>query len=256
MSSKKIYFILLIFSIACFIILCGFAHQWKQFLTVEKIVVEGNYILPQNDVVRLAGIPIGKEIFSVSLDTVRMHIKANSYVEDVHVSRILPGVIYIQISERQPIASLMLNKLYYLDKSGYLLPKIQTDVIMDLPVVTGVNFDVQKSLSGFKVSEEDVYTALQILSTAQNINKEIYDLISEVHLNYGNDITIYSSDYGVSINLGRNNYDTKLRLTWLFWKQFVNKRGAENLKSVDVRFNDQIVVVWKDKIIKPSDTKI
>jgi cell division protein FtsQ len=256
MNHKKLYIVLFAFSLACFMILCGFAHQWKQFLTVDKVEVEGNYILQQQDVISLSGIPLGKEIFQVSLDSVRMSIKTNSYVEDVHVSRILPGIIHIQLVERQPIASLMLSKQYYLDKNGNLLPKISTDVIMDLPVITGVNIDAKNISFGNKILEMDVYSALQILETANSLNREIYDFISEVNLNYGNDITIYSSDCGIPINLGRDEYQKKLLLTYTFWKQHVIKRGAENLKSVDVRFSDQIVVIWKNEINKTADIKI
>lgn len=256
MNQKKIYIVLFVFSLACFILLCGFAHQWKDFLTVEKIEVEGNYILQQNEIIKLAKIPIGKEIFRVSLDTVRMCLMTNSYVEDVRVSRVLPDIIHIQLSERQPLASLMLNKLFYLDKDGNLLPKINTDVVMDLPIITGVKIDAKNLLIGKKVLDNEIDIALRILETALSVKKEIYDLISEVNLNYGDDITIISSDHGIPINIGREEYRKKLVLTYAFWNQLVKTRGAENLISVDVRFKDQIVVIWKDEIIKKAETKI
>jgi cell division protein FtsQ len=256
MNQKKLYIVLFVFSLTCFLILCGFAHQWKQFLTVDNVEVEGNYILQPQDVINLSRIPLGKEIFQVSLDSVMLSVKTNSYVEDVHVTRILPGIIHIQIVERQPIASLILNKQYYLDKNGNLLPKISTDVIMDLPIITGVKIDAKNISFGNKINEMDVYAALQILETANNMNREIYDFISEINLSYGNDITIYSSDCGIPINLGRDEYQKKLLLTYTFWKQLVSKRGAENLKSVDVRFSDQIVVIWKNELNIIADTKI
>ncbi len=256
MNRKKIYIVLFVFSLACFILLCGFAHQWKDFLTVENIEVEGNYILQQNEIIKLAKIPIGKEIFRVSLDSVRIRLMANSYVEDVHVSRILPDIIHIQLSERQPVASLMLNKLFYLDSDGNLLPKINTDVMMDLPIITGVKLDVNNLSVGKKVLDNEINIALRILKTASSVNKEIYDFISEVNLNYGDDIVIISSDHGIPINIGREEYKNKLILTYTFWNQLVKTRGAENLISVDVRFNDQIVVVWKDEIIKKAETRI
>lgn len=256
MNQKKIYLVLFVFSLACFIILCGFAHQWKDFLTVEKIEVEGNYILQENEIVKLTKIPIGKEIFRVSLDSVRMRLMTNSYVEDVRVSRILPDIIHIQLAERRPLASLMLKKLFYLDKNGNLLPKINTDVVMDLPIITGVKIDTKNLLVGKKVLDDEITIALGILETAASVNKEIYDFISEVNLNHGDDITIISSDHGIPINFGREEYKNKLVLTYTFWNQLVKTRGAENLISVDVRFKDQIVVIWKDEIIKKAETRI
>jgi cell division protein FtsQ len=256
MNQKKLYIVLFIFLFACFLIMCGFAHQWKQFLTVEKIEVEGNYILQQEEVICLANIPLGNELYMISLDSVRMRLMAHSYIDDVHISRILPNIIHIQLTERKPIASVMVNKLYYVDKNGRMLPKISTDVIMDLPIITGVNIDAASIMPGRRIPNNDIYTAVQILDTLSNLNTEINDFISELNLNYGNDVIIYSSDYGVPINLGRDEYQKRILLTFAFWKEVVSKRGAENLKCVDVRFNDQVVVVWKDAINKTSDTKI
>jgi cell division protein FtsQ len=237
-------------------ILCGFAHQWKQYLSVEKIEVEGNYILSTQEIINLSKIPIGMEIFQVSLDTVSMYIKKNYYVKDVYVTRVLPDIIHIQLIERQPIASLMLERLYYLDNEGIILPKISTDVILDLPIVTGIDIDTRKITPGTKIPEGEIYCALRLLETAMKMNTEFYDLISEINLNYGDEIMIYSSDYGIPINFGREGYDKKIMLLYTFWKQVVSKRGADNLKSIDVRFDDQVVVVWKNEANINLDTKI
>lgn len=247
MTLKTTYIIFFVLITILFFLLCGFANQWKQIIVVEKVEVQGIYILPQRDVVKLAAIKFGVPIFNINLDSIRTGLLRNEYVEEANISRSFSGTLHIAIRERKPIGSLMFNKMWYVDDNGRLLSKIPASVVLDLPIISGVKLEPEKIKGGTVISYTDAQTAISILSEVMKIDEDLYFLISEIDLNYGKDIIIHSADYGVPINLGRGNYSHKLKLLSAFWQKYVVTRGSQNLESVDVRFKNQLVVKWKEE---------
>lgn len=230
-----------------FLLLCGFAHQWKQIIVVEKVEVQGIYILPEREVVKLAAVRFGNPIFEINLDSIRTGLFRNEYVEEANISRSLSGILHISIRERKPIGSLMLSRMWYVDEKGILLRKIPASVVLDLPIISGIKLEPETIKGGTVIPNTDAQTAISILSEAMKIDEDLYYLISEIDLNYGKDIVIYSSDYAVPINIGRGKYEHKLKLLSAFWQRFVVVRGSQYLESVDARFKNQLVVKWKEE---------
>lgn len=247
MTLKTTYLIFFVLITISFLLLCGFANQWKQIIVLEKVEVSGIYILPERDVVKLAAVRFGNPIFQINLDSVRTGLLRNEYIEEAKISRSLSGTLHISIRERKPIGSLMLSRMWYVDDKGLLLSKIPASVVLDLPIISGIKLEPETLKGGAVIANTDAQTAISILSEAMNIDEDLYYLISEIDLNYGNDIVIYSSDYAVPINIGRGNYQHKLKLLSAFWHKFVVARGSQNLESVDVRFKNQLVVKWKEE---------
>ncbi len=270
MNQRTVHIIVFVFTLVSFLTICGFAHQWKYILSIESIEVENEYILNENEILKLAGIKVGDGFYDVSFDSVRNRLLKQKYIKEVIIVRKMNGVVHIDVRERRPIANLNVGKTWYIDSEGILLSKIQSNVILDLPVISGFGKNMlapngsglaQNSLDpifieGDKVPSDDINNALTILTLALDVDEDLCYLISEINLNNGRDIIIYTSDYGVSINIGRERYKKKLQLLSAFWKQFVIPRGAGNLKSVDVRFIDQVVVRWKPEEIKKSLEKM
>lgn len=259
MNQRTVYIIVFVFTLVSFLTICGFAHQWKQVLSIENIEVENEYMVNEDEILKLAGIKVGDGFYDVSLDSVRNRLLVQKYIKEVIITRKMNGVVHIDVRERRPIANLNLGKTWYIDREGVLLSKIQSNVILDLPVISGFgtnmlapNSSGPTFVAGNKVPSADVTIALSILTSSLEVDEDLYYLISEINLNHGRDIFIYTSDYGIPINIGREQYKKKLQLLSTFWRQFVIPKGAGNLESVDVRFNDQVVVRWKPEEVKKS----
>jgi cell division septal protein FtsQ len=47
--------------------------------------------------------------------------------------------------------------------------------------------------------------------------------------------------------VGHDNIGLKLVKFDSFWKQMVDRRGAQELQYIDLRFQDQVIVKWTSK---------
>ncbi len=159
------------------------------------------------------------------------------------MNREAPNTIRISVEERQPVAAMALDRLVYLDGDGFILPPARSEYLFDLPVITGLARSKELA-PGKQTFNTDIRDALEILSMAQLIDDELYRKISEVHVERGKDIMLYTAENGVPVVFGRGDAAAKLVKFETFWDEFVAHHGASELQYVDLRYEDQVVVRW------------
>jgi cell division protein FtsQ len=219
------------------------ANLWTRDLTVREIRTGGNRILTSNEILALAAIPKNQKLFDVDLNQARKRLQANQFIRSVSVNRDVPDQISITVEERVPIAAIAGDKMLYIDADGVVLPPVRSEYIFDLPVLTGA-LPLAECIPGKRVTSDVFREALQIVSTAQKISDDFYRLISEVHIDSGQSIELFTSEAGVPVIFGRGDVAAKMVRLEAFWKEFVSQRGAGELQYIDLRFEDQVVVRW------------
>ncbi len=222
------------------------AMQWKNSLRIQHVVVSGTHILPATDVYTLAKVPMKNPLFGTGIQQVRERVMTQPFVKSAVVYRQLPDIVHIHVLERIPIATLNIGQLYYLDEEGVVLPYCRTAVKLDVPVISGIGGLDHVQVGVVAVSNE-VFQAIDILKTARLVDTSIYRMISEVNMNNGGDIILYSVDGGVPIALGRGDIGKKLVTLRTFIGSILKSEDQEELRSIDLRFDEQVVVKWDQK---------
>jgi cell division septal protein FtsQ len=219
--------------------------EWRSSLKVQRFVFEGARTVSAKELCALAKVPQSASMFAVDLSAVRDRILSQPFVKSAGVSRQFPDRLEIRILEREPVASISCGQLRYVDADGVMLPGIGSQQKLDLPVISGIE-GLQNAPVGKTITNKDIFEALEVCRTAQSLDTVIYHMISEINMNNGSDIILYSADAGVPIVLGRGNIERKLLTLENFWNNFVASGGVEKLKYLDLRFEDQVVAKWAD----------
>jgi cell division protein FtsQ len=221
------------------------ANAWKREFRVLHVRTEGNGIVADSDIVRMASVPRNSRLFDLDLSMVRGRVEQNPFMKSVAVERDLPDGLTITVEERKPVAALVAERILYLDAEGYVLPPVRTGNIADLPVITGEAGGTD-SAPGRRVRSRRLREALEILTTAQRVGDDLYHMISEVHCSPDSTFVLFTTESGVPVAFGRGDVAAKLVKFDGFWKQVALQRGAAQLKTVDIRFADQVVVRWDE----------
>lgn len=183
-------------------------------------------------------------MYEVDLTGIQKNIQRNHFVKSVAVMRDAPSTIRISVEERAPIALLSLpgkSELLYVDDEGYILPHVATQAIFDLPIISGVDSQAVVTV-GQRTPHADVLAALEALEVARQVSSELFHTISEVRIRNGHDMVLYSTDAGVPIIFGRGDAAKKMIKLDAFWKKFIAEQGSQEIRYIDVRFEDQVVV--------------
>lgn len=228
------------------------ANAWKSSLVVNKVVVSGNRVVDTNEILQLAHVKAGKKIYDLDLMVIQKDVASHYFLKDVTVERDLPSTVKISVVERTPIAIINTPDLLYIDPDGMVLPHSISHELFDLPVISNIPQGLKVSV-GETLRNPDITEALDILSTAKLVNKELYYLISEIRLRSGGDLVLYTADGSVPVLFGRGEAASKLVRLETFWNDVVHQRGTASLQYIDLRFEDQIVVRWNNNR-RPSKT--
>ena len=242
---------LLMFLMVAYLVVFIMSFEWKDTLKIDRVVVEGARILPAKQIVARTEIYAQSGLYETDIYAVRAHLESDPMIKAVRVARDLPGTLSIAVWEREPLAALSNDQILYVDAEGVLLPHVETAVQFDLPFISGID-SLSLSRIGRPMNQPDIYQAIDVLRTAQSLG--IYHSISELNMNHGGDIVLNSTDGGVPVILGRGNFQRKLEMLRTFWNNFVNLGNVDQMRYVDLRFEDQVVVKWNQQA-EPTTAK-
>jgi cell division septal protein FtsQ len=218
--------------------------KWQDHLPLSSVAVVGIDVLSKEEVVRLMKLPPRTTLYDIDLTEIQNNIAMNTFVKSVIVQRDPPSTVRITIEERVPAAMIVASEVLYIDDDGVVLPYIASSETYDIPVISGVD-SAAALKAGMQVRNPDILEALQIIKTAKLTNEEMYHAISEIRLRKGHDMVLYSFEAGVPIIFGKGDIVNKIVRLDAFWQQHFHTIGAEQIRYIDVRFDDQVVVSRK-----------
>jgi len=211
-------------------------------LAVQHLSVSGALRVQPREVIRLAGIEEGQNIFSFSSSKVAQKIGQNPWVLETHVKRKLPGTVTIAITERRPVAIVKSKGLYIMDSNGVVFKKLASGDRLDLPLVTGLGEDVMENKSALTAPFMRLFAVLE--------GREGFNLenVSEVHADPVYGFTIYTLDKGLRLELGGSDFEARLKT---FERLRAMKKGVlRGVAAVDLRKAGEAVVSYDHEVAK------
>ena len=226
---KRLGVLLMIPLILSMIAVCVLSLEWKDNLKTVGVRVVGARSLSKNAVTTLANIPMKSLIYKLDFMEIRQKIMKEPLLKDVRLNREFPGLVRIEVVEREPIATLNCGQMRFVDAEGVVLPYLNGERKLDLPLIIGID-GLQAERVGVPILNKELFAALEIKQQAQILDSAIYHMISELDMNHGGDIKIYSLDAGVPVILGKEDIPKKLLMFETFWTGFVGSGDAQKLK--------------------------
>ena len=184
------------------VILCA---MFSPLFNIKTIQVEGNELIPQNEIISLSQIQTGENTFKLSKNKIRDEIKQNAYIDKVSIKRKLPSSIILTVEERK-IAYLLeyAGSYIYLDKKGYMLEI--SSIKLDLPILQGALTQTEEFIVGNRLCIEDlekISSLIKIVELAK-VN-EISNLITRIDIENKQNIKLILEAKDKIVYLGDTN---------------------------------------------------
>ncbi len=107
-------------------------------LAVDDILVAGRGETDPEDLLEVIGIERGAPILQVDLDALRERVTALPWVKSARVERHLPDTLFIELTERRPLALWQRHRaLALVDEDGVVIPDRELGRFSSLPIVIG-----------------------------------------------------------------------------------------------------------------------
>ncbi|MCW9707510.1 cell division protein FtsQ/DivIB [Fodinibius salsisoli] len=218
-------------------VVAGF--YWTSTMKVQEVYYEGNRLVAEEEL-RSIDIPTGTHPDSLNTLQIIEQFEAIPYIDQAAINVEPSGNVTIRITERQPIAMLAEgSRKAYVDKEGIRLPVTLGEGV-NVPLVYGFSTrpigDTLKS-AGFKATADFL---------VQLRNKSVSDAtISEVAWT-DDGIVALTNQNGVKLIFGKEDFATRLRNWEAFYAKVIKQKGIESMRSIDMRFQGQIVTREKE----------
>jgi len=152
---KKSYFLK-------FVILVAAVAGIYYFLTssvfdIQRITVQNNNYYTSEQLISLAEVKTGENLFKASVSEMKKNLLADPYVKNVKIKKRLPGEIQIIVEERKEDAAVPYGNSYIIiDGEGMVLRK--TDTEPTLPLLLGMTIENMTPGTPLKVEENAALT--------------------------------------------------------------------------------------------------
>lgn len=206
---------------------------------VRQVEVVGTRFLEPYSVVRAAGLTSASSLFD-DRENWLAGVRTLALVEHVRVRRHFPSKVVVEVREVVPVALVSAGTLQPVDAVGRLLELDPAGSSLDLPVVTGVKVEGDAVAPGASTS------AVATIAALRERAGEVADQVSQAEL-VGEDLRLTLRDGRAVAVLSSAATAMELTQLRLALSDLVSRGELAQVRTIDVRFRDQVVVSFLDR---------
>ena len=209
------------------------------FFSVKEIEIKGCKKISSETLRSMAKIDEMPNILTLKLNEIAKRLEIHPWIEDLRIKKLFPNKILIEVKERNPLAIIQLERLYYIDTKGIIFSPVGEMDTYNYPILTGIT---RERVENRGSPEKDlIKKAIDFLRFVEQNKIPPLEKISEIHLEDYFGIHCFSTEEGVEVRIGWGHYEEKLRRLSIVWSD-IKKKGlspnyidCSDLKRVVVR---------------------
>jgi cell division protein FtsQ len=175
---------------------------------LTAIDVEGLERLDEEEIRAVAGAHLGDNVFSRAPEEMAAALREHPWIAEARVVRRLPGTVRIEIREHHAVALLLQGGAYLVSSEGLVIKAVEPGDPVDLPVITGVDRTRFVGDLGFRT--QLLATVVALLAEYEDMGLNRRARLAEVHVERGDELTLFVGDEATEVRLGRGTYRPKL----------------------------------------------
>lgn len=235
----------------------------KSLLVLERIIIKGNEVLSEEDVLRIAGLRNSKRsLIDISSSEVYHRLIGSPWIKEAVVRKEIPDRLIIWVEEARPEAVIKRGgRLYLIDDAGVILEELRRDGPVMLPVLE-IDYENRELLMEALFLLKEMKT-LNITPGEGNIiltGSKKEDLTILLRSGSLKNHQIFGSAgreddnriNQVSIRVGYGRYNEKLKRLIDFAPSI--RQRAISPSIIDLRFDDRLIV--KEKEGSPKNRRV
>ena len=235
-------------------------------LSVAQVQIETDGIIPIEQILAWSNVRKGENLLALDLGRIKRDLELVPLIEAATVERILPRDLIITVSEREPIArvvvfapresdGLLEPSTIYLDEHGMVIPPVLRKLNSSafevatrfLPAITGVG--ATSFRPGRIVSSPPILAALKWIRAFQSspmsghVDIRAIDVASQSAL-------LVSTEQGNEVSFAYDDFETQLA-RWRVVHAWGMQR-TQTLASLDLAVTNYVPAVWTNPTNLPS----
>ena len=216
--------------------------------TDVKVYIPGNqYFIDKDEIDNILQIKrhalIGHALEGINIHALEGKLKANPFIETAKVYTDMDGIIWVEITQRQPILRILNqdDKDFYVDQHGLKIP-LSTNFTAQVLAANGF---IDEPFGG-KVDTLHTNIAREVFATADYIRKDsLWNAqIAQIYVNKDHEIELIPRVGNQRILLGdADSLDVKFHNLLAFYKKALPQMGWDTYKTINIKYANQVIGV-------------
>lgn len=195
--------------IVCLLFVAVLSLLASPLFSVDVITVTGNARFTESEILDIAGVKRGENIFLAEYRDAETRLLENTYIKFAEVTTTFPDKMDIEIVERKTCGYVPFMGTYlYIDQDGYVLENAAT-ADGDCPIVTGLKFQSFSIAEQLETENKNSFDIVMLMSKLL-INYDFIDSVKEMNISDPNDIRLFVDNIDISFG-GIEDADKKVR---------------------------------------------
>jgi hypothetical protein len=222
----------------------------QSYFNVERVTFRGLERVREEELRSvLEGPPpvVGSNLFALQLEELQKKLERHPWIESAVLHRRLPDHLFIEISERKPVALFSTDGLWALDVRGVALPLDVDRGVLDLPIV---NFrgdrdglpQIRSFQGGDTLRDVRLIELLGKLEALRRRLPPLWEAFSEITLTEEGDVEAFAFRQSAKVLLGGSPGWRQMLNFYTFIIYQGRRAGIADIELVDLRFRNQVVV--------------
>jgi cell division protein FtsQ len=237
---------------------------------LQQIDLQTDGVISLEQLRRWAGVKPGDNLLAMDLATVKRNLETNPFIQKASVERILPRTLCIRVSEREPVAQVIVQRqrpsgdtqqvTYQLDAQGCVMLPLEPQqrsvpinpAAEQLPIITGIKTsDLQPGRSLDSVQTHAALNLVQAFDRSQMggfIDLKKVDASSP-------EVLVATTGQGSEITFGLNDMDQQLRRWHDIYE--MGQRMSKAIANIDLAVSNNIPARWVEaSTVPPTPPKL
>ncbi len=211
------------------------------FFNVKTVFCVGQQNMAETEIVKLADVHPGTNIFSVNLRAVKKRLASNPMIAETNVRRIFPNKIKIWVKEAKMVAYVEKDGKYLmLDRNGQIIKVLTGENAKTAPEVAKLSgIEIVSEKPGEYIATPDDQRAIKLFECIDNLSElEMLDKVNYINFE---DLSNVEIDYESRLFMLLGSYE-KLDYKLKFVKKVIDDNISEHEKALFDYRGDKLYV--------------
>ncbi len=241
-----------------------FVYENSEF-AIRRIDVQTDGVLAPAQLQRWAGVALGANLIALDLAEVKRNLEMVPAIASVSVERILPHTLKIYVTERRPVAQVIVPvatatggfgvSVFKLDAAGDVLPPLDARFYTVRPALTGISLPVLTGLNAYqlvigrRLETPQVQAALRLIEAFRHSPMAGLTGLQSVDVSRAQVIVATTTDGG-EITFGLDDLEQQLRR----WREIydLGRRLNRRIAAADLAVQNNVPVRWAEIAAPPA----
>lgn len=206
------------------------------YFAVSEILVSPTHRVREGALLQWMGLRPGVSIWTLEPRALERRLEEHPWIRRARVRRELPRRLTIQVVEYEAAAVVLIDQLYYVDRTGVVFAGVGSEESPDLPFVTGIEAAVVNGEQPYP--RHAVRQAVKLIDLMTRAGLPFR--VSEVHIDRERGITVFPVEPQIELDVGWGRFPEKLTRLHEVLGGFAGREAQ--LRAVDLTLDSQVVV--------------